>query len=218
MKARKLSPLTVPALCLALACGACGSSQNSAETEPPQEPSTPPAADTAAEASAAAEPSAAEEQPAESASAGPTVVEVPIEAKSGSKLQGTARFTEQDNAVKVELKVSGLKPGDRATHVHEKGDCSAPDAKSAGDHFNPDKHPHARPPEGPRHLGDLGNISIAKDGTGSLEIVVEGANLKAGDPHSFLDRALIVHEKKDDGGQPTGNAGGRIGCAVIKKQ
>jgi Cu-Zn family superoxide dismutase len=104
----------------------------------------------------------------------------------------------------------------RATHVHEKGDCSAPDGASAGGHFNPENHPHAKPPDAPRHLGDLGNIEVAQDGTGTLEIVVKGANLKSGDKYSFLDRALIVHEKKDDGGQPTGNAGGRIGCGVIK--
>jgi Cu-Zn family superoxide dismutase len=57
---------------------------------------------------------------------------------------------------------------------------------------------------------------VGKDGKGTLEIVAAGANLKDGDVSSFVGRSLIVHEKKDDGGQPTGNAGGRIGCAVIK--
>jgi len=52
---------------------------------------------------------------------------------------------------------------------------------------------------------------------GSTDIVVKGASLKAGDPSSFLGRAIIVHEKQDDGGQPSGNAGGRIGCGVIAR-
>jgi Cu-Zn family superoxide dismutase len=47
-------------------------------------------------------------------------------------------------------------------------------------------------------------------------VVAAGANLKEGDPSSFLGRAIIVHEKADDGGQPVGNAGGRIGCGVIQ--
>jgi len=75
---------------------------------------------------------------------------------------------------------------------------------------------HALPTGTPRHLGDLGNITISPDGKGTLDIVAPGANLKEGDPNSFLGRAIIVHEKQDDGAQPTGNAGGRIGCAEIK--
>jgi Cu-Zn family superoxide dismutase len=102
-----------------------------------------------------------------------------------------------------------------ATHVHETGDCSAPDGASAGGHFNPEGHAHGVPPAQERHLGDLGNIEVGADGTGSTEIVVMGANLEPSDPDSFLNRAIIVHEKRDDGGQPTGNAGGRIGCGVI---
>ena len=59
--------------------------------------------------------------------------------------------------------------------------------------------------------------TIDKDGNGKLELTIEGANLKADDPHSLLGRSIIIHEKKDDGGQPVGNAGGRIGCGVIKE-
>jgi Cu-Zn family superoxide dismutase len=112
--------------------------------------------------------------------------------------------------------VEGISPGEHGAHVHEKGDCSAPDGASAGGHFNPAANPHALPSTVPRHLGDLGNITVGADGKGTLEIVAGGANLKAGDPNSFAGRAIIIHEKQDDGGQPTGNAGGRIGCAEIK--
>jgi Cu-Zn family superoxide dismutase len=140
---------------------------------------------------------------------------VTLAPKSGSKLGGTATFAEADGGVKVTIKLTGAPPGKVATHVHETGDCSAPDAKSAGGHFNPGGHPHALPPAAARHLGDLGNVDVGADGTGSLEIVVKGANLKPGDPSSYAGRAIIVHEKQDDGGQPTGNAGGRIGCGVI---
>jgi Cu-Zn family superoxide dismutase len=101
--------------------------------------------------------------------------------------------------------------------VHETPDCSAPDAKSAGSHYNPDKHDHGLPAAASRHIGDLGNITADKDGKAKLEIILAGANLKADDPHSLLNRSLIIHEKKDDGGQPVGNAGGRIGCGVIKE-
>jgi Cu-Zn family superoxide dismutase len=137
-------------------------------------------------------------------------------AKSGSQLSGKATFTEVSGGVKVTVQVAGAPPGQVATHVHETGDCSAPDAKSAGSHFNPAQKPHALPPTSERHLGDLGNIDVKPDGTGVTEIVVTGANLRDGDPNSFMGRSIIVHDKKDDGGQPVGNAGGRIGCAVIR--
>jgi len=100
--------------------------------------------------------------------------------------------------------------------VHENPDCSAPDAKSAGSHYNPDSHPHGLPTASEHHIGDLGNIEVGADGKGKLQITMPGANLKAGDPHSFLGRSVIIHEKIDDGGQPVGNAGGRIGCVELK--
>jgi Cu-Zn family superoxide dismutase len=144
------------------------------------------------------------------------MLQVKLEPKSGSKLSGSAMLMEVEGGVKVTLSVEGVAPGgDHGAHVHEKGDCSSPDGKSAGGHFNPGGHDHALPATAKRHLGDLGNLTIGKDGKGSLEITIPGANLKAGDPSSFAGKAIIVHAKKDDGGQPTGNAGDRIGCGVI---
>ena len=142
-------------------------------------------------------------------------IEVPLIARSGSTLSGTATFTAVKGGVDVKIRIAGAPPGLIATHVHETGDCSAPDAMSAGGHFNPESHAHGMPPAQERHLGDLGNIDVGADGTGSTAVAVMGANLEESDPNSFLNRAIIVHEKKDDGGQPTGNAGGRIGCGVI---
>ncbi len=150
------------------------------------------------------------------AAAGAKTVEVAIQPKSGSSISGKATFTEAPEGVKVTLTLDNVPPGDHGAHVHEKGDCSAPDASSAGGHFNPAGAPHALPATNPRHLGDLGNITVDASGKGTLEILAAGANLKPGDPNSFLGRSIVIHEKKDDGGQPTGNAGGRIGCGEIK--
>lgn len=188
---------------------ACAGGQ--ASTEPPATAEAAPAA-----APAAPEPAPAETAPSDAPAAAPKTVEITLQAKSNSKLAGKATLSESPEGVKVVLALENVSPGDHGAHVHEKGDCSAPDAASAGGHFNPGSHPHALPTGSPRHLGDLGNITIGKDGKGTLEIVAAGANLKDSDPSSFMGRSIIVHEKKDDGGQPTGNAGGRIGCAEIK--
>ncbi len=201
--------------CAALACG--GSQESPTTPEPPPPPAEPPPAESSEATTTSSEAGSSEA----SAQAGsdappPKSVETIFQAKSGSKLSGKATLTETAEGVKVVLSLDGVPPGDHGSHVHEKGDCSAPDAASAGGHFNPASSPHALPSSSPRHLGDLGNINVAADGKGTLDIVAPGANLKEGDPHSFLGRAIIVHEKKDDGGQPSGNAGGRIGCAEIK--
>jgi superoxide dismutase, Cu-Zn family len=145
----------------------------------------------------------------------PRHVEVPLVARSGSQLSGTATFVEVTDGVRVTVQVTGAPPGKVAAHIHQNGDCSALDAKSAGEHFNPTSKPHGLPSGDEHHLGDLGNIEVRDDGSGSTEIVVKGASLQAGDPDSFLGHAIIVHEKQDDGGQPSGNAGARIGCGVI---
>jgi Cu-Zn family superoxide dismutase len=203
---------TFSALLLAFLC-ACGGSAPPPEAPTPTEPAAP-ATPTAGEPATA--PTGVSEADAKPAAAGP--FEIPIEARSDSSLTGTATFSEEADGVKVVLKVGNAPPGLKGAHIHEKGDCSAKDGSSAGDHFNPEGHQHARPPDEPRHLGDLGNIGITPEGVGLLEIVVKGANLKPGDPKSFLDRAVIIHVKKDDGGQPTGNAGARIGCGVIKRK
>lgn len=142
-------------------------------------------------------------------------IEVPLMARSDSKLSGKATFTEVAFGVKVKVQVAGAPPGKVATHIHEIGDCSAPDASSAGGHFNPTGKPHGLPNGSKIHLGDLGNINVGAEGTGSTEVVVLGATLKEADSNSFLGRAILVHEKQDDGGQPVGNAGGRIGCGLI---
>lgn len=169
---------------------------------PPPPPPPPPAAAPAAAAPAPAKPA-------------PRTLDVAIAAKSGSKLSGKATLTETDGGVHVTLSVEGVDPGDHGAHVHEKGDCSAADGASAGGHFNPQSNAHGLPVTEKRHLGDLGNLAVGKDGKGSLDITIPGANLIPGDANSFAGKAIIVHAKKDDGGQPTGNAGGRIGCGVI---
>lgn len=143
-------------------------------------------------------------------------LEVAVAKKSGSTLVGKVELTEVDEGVRIVVRVAGAEPGLHAVHVHENPDCSAPDASSAGDHYNPDNHQHGIPPNTPRHFGDLGNMETkTPNGEGLLEIVVPGANLDAEGKHSLLNRSLIIHAKEDTGAQPAGDAGGRIGCAEL---
>lgn len=156
----------------------------------------------------------------ENMSTNPTAIgPVPIQAKSGSSLSGTIAMKEVDGGVEVRVAVENAPPGKHGVHVHEIGDCSSDDAKSAGDHFNPQGHQHGLPSASgdgeSTHLGDFGNMEVRDDGKGELVFIKKGANLAEANEMSFRGRALIVHEKEDTGGQPTGDAGARIGCAVL---
>lgn len=139
-----------------------------------------------------------------------------VEARSGSKVSGTVVFeTSGDGRLKMTLNLQGLTPGDHGVHIHETGDCSAPDAASAGAHFNPESTTHGAPGSAAHHAGDLGNINANANGTGAMSVAVGGLSLND-KKTSVVGKAIIVHEKADDmTTQPGGGAAGRIGCAVI---
>lgn len=131
-----------------------------------------------------------------------------------SKVTGKVTFTQVADGVRVVAEVEGLTPGEHGFHIHEFGDCSAPDATSAGGHFNPTEHKHSGPDDETRHAGDLGNLTA--DETGKAHYDRVDKQLKFTGKESILGRSVIVHEKADDlKTQPTGNAGGRVACGVI---
>lgn len=141
-----------------------------------------------------------------------------LQARSGSKLSGTATFTERDGTVTMVLEVRGVEPGEHAVHLHEVGDCSADDGTSAGGHWNPGGTDHGKWGEDPYHRGDIGNLSVGEDGTATLTFSAGEWSI-GGDPGTdVVGRAVIVHASADDfTTQPTGAAGGRIGCGVIER-
>ena len=139
-----------------------------------------------------------------------------LHSTAGNQCHGRVVFTQMGDAVKVVADVEGLKPGQKhAFHIHQFGDCSAPDGMSAGGHYNPDSHPHGLPDgDAKRHAGDLGNLQADANGKAHYEITAHNISV-AGTKNPIVGRGVIVHAKTDDGGQPVGNAGGRIACGVI---
>lgn len=132
----------------------------------------------------------------------------------GSAVSGKVTFTQQADGVLVEATVSGLAPDSKhGFHIHEFGDISSEDGSSLGGHFNPAGKPHGAPDAADRHAGDLGNIQADANGTATVKAVFKGLEIHGKD--SILSRGVVVHEKPDDFGQPTGNAGARIAVGAI---
>jgi Cu-Zn family superoxide dismutase len=134
---------------------------------------------------------------------------------AGNKVHGRVQFVQDGDSVNVTADLEGLNPGQKhAMHIHQFGDCSAPDATSAGGHYNPEGHAHALPDADTRHAGDLGNVQADDQGKAHYQITVKNITV-AGTKNPIIGRGVIVHAKPDDGSQPVGNAGGRVACGVI---
>ncbi|MDB6001315.1 MAG: superoxide dismutase [Rhizobacter sp.] len=139
-----------------------------------------------------------------------------LEPTKGNTTAGVVTFEQQKGYVVVVAKITGLTPNqEHGFHVHEKGDCSSGDGMSAGGHFNPLGHPHGGA-AGMGHAGDMPNLKADSAGEARVSFQFIGATVGGG-ATDIIGRGLIVHAKPDDyRTQPTGDAGGRLACAVIR--
>ncbi len=135
---------------------------------------------------------------------------------------GSVSLNQGSKGVMIHITASGLTPGWHAVHFHDTGACSAPDFKSAGGHVHAmATHVHGLLNPDGNEAGDLPNIFIAGDGTGSAEFFSATVSL---DGHeglpALLDKdgsALVIHAGPDDFvSQPIGGAGARVACGVIR--
>jgi Cu-Zn family superoxide dismutase len=146
----------------------------------------------------------------------PTVVaEATVEARSGSTVTGSLLFVaDGDHAAQLTIEIRNAPPGIHAMHLHETGDCTDPAGASAGGHWNPEMHMHGDFGAADSHLGDLGNITVEADGTGR-KVVTNHWAIGTGEANDVVGKAFIFHANVDEFVQPTGNAGGRLGCGVV---
>jgi len=140
-----------------------------------------------------------------------------LQPTKGNKTIGEATFEQVGSKVRVVIFVQGLKPGkEHGLHIHEVGDCSSGDGMSTKGHFNPYGKPHANHGSAERHAGDLPPLKANSKGRANIDVELDIITLAPG-PASIIGRGLIVHADPDDyKTQPTGNAGARIACGVIR--
>jgi Cu-Zn family superoxide dismutase len=140
-----------------------------------------------------------------------------LQPTKGSKAFGEATFEQAGDKVRVIVFAQGLKPNaEHGFHIHEAGDCSSGDGMSAKGHFNPHGKPHGNPSSGERHAGDLPSLKADKAGRAKIDVTVDAISIGAG-AGDVVGRGLIIHADPDDyKTQPTGNAGARLACGVIK--
>lgn len=130
---------------------------------------------------------------------------------------GTATATAENGDVRLELRVQDLTPGERGAHIHMVGQCDAPTFESAGSHWNPTNQQHGlENPEG-QHAGDMPNLTVDDDGSGTLDYTLEGGTFAG-----LMDAdgsAMVIHASADDQmTDPAGNSGDRIACGVFERE
>lgn len=138
-----------------------------------------------------------------------------LEPRSGSQVSGTVTFIPAGDMTRVDARVRGLTPGEHGFHIHEVGDCSAPDAMSAKGHFNPKSEAHGHYTHPQHHAGDLPNLIADQDGNANYQRDIPHLHLATG-PIGIIGRSVVVHADPDDyKSQPAGNSGKRVACGVI---
>lgn len=148
---------------------------------------------------------------------GPETARAELVDTSGNRV-GTATLTQQANGVLVDVQVTGMAPGRHGFHIHQVGACDAPSFESAGGHFNPMNGVHGlENPEGP-HGGDLPNLVVRSNRTGSVSYLNPWVTLRGG--NAILDgdgAAIVIHEGPDDYyTDPSGNSGARVACGAVR--
>lgn len=141
---------------------------------------------------------------------------VSLESRSGSSVAGNMSLRERGGKLRLRGTVQGLEPGsEHGFHIHEKGDCSAADASSAGGHFNPTGSAHGSHDASVHHAGDLPSLKADAKGVAKIDVQLDGVTLGEA-ATSIKGRSLVVHGKADDfTTQPSGNSGPRVACGVI---
>ena len=129
-----------------------------------------------------------------------------------SEANGSVTFEETNGRLKITAEMSGLAPGKHGIHIHE-GDCSSPDASSAGGHLNPGNFQHGAPDSPTHHAGDLGNIEADAEGHASFQITVDFISLSEG-PNSVVGKAVVVEAEEDDF-DPARSEGTGLVCGVV---
>ena len=126
------------------------------------------------------------------------------------QLSGTVEFYQKKSGVLVLARITGLpknsKSGFFAFHIHEGKSCTGEGFSDTMRHYNPKETNH------PDHAGDLPPL-LANHWDAYLAVMTDRISVK-----EVIGKTVVIHQNPDDfTTQPSGNAGKKIACGVIKK-
>jgi Cu-Zn family superoxide dismutase len=130
---------------------------------------------------------------------------------------GTLTLEQKGEWVTLEGQFKNLPPGLHGFQIHTNGNCSGASARKSGSDYNPTDSRHGPPGSARRHVGDLGNLDVDRNGRATFEMRTDSMTVTKDGPSSVFGRSVVITANKDDGrSQPDGNAGPAIACGVIR--
>jgi Cu-Zn family superoxide dismutase len=133
--------------------------------------------------------------------------------KNGSGTNGTVLFTQRGDKVAVIAQVFSIAGGPHSLYIHETGNCSSPNAASAGPVWNAKG---ATP--GARRSGELPNIVVRHEDNATLEAQVTGLSVATGAANDVIGHSIVVHGKLDPDPKPEfGVINDWLACGVIER-
>lgn len=135
--------------------------------------------------------------------------------KNGSSVTGTFDFKGTPQGLEIKYDLAGLPKNQLVgVHIHEKGDCSSADAKSAGGHYHKVEATGGTSLDFPgKYAGDLPSIKVDEKGSAAGTFLV--TNLAIFSDPAIKDRAIIIHGGPDDLNKKSAP---RIACGKIEVQ
>ena len=135
-------------------------------------------------------------------------------------IRGTVHFTRAAGGTNVCVEVSGLPPyspavgngnpiGPFGFHLHQNGTCVVGDPadpfQAAGGHWNPTNQPHGN------HAGDF-PVLFSNNGVARMCFFTDKFTVE-----DVIEKGIIIHQNPDDyRSQPSGDAGKRLACGVVR--
>ncbi len=141
-------------------------------------------------------------------------VEAQVELRESTQISNPARdlvgmgtFTDNGDSVTFSFDVTGCPAGEHGLHIHAGMSCGE-DGSEALMHWDPlGAGVHGQVgEEAPHHAGDVGVLTCADDGSGTLTITTDEWTLAAGEDTNPIGQAMILHGL---------DASQRVGCGIV---
>jgi Cu-Zn family superoxide dismutase len=134
--------------------------------------------------------------------------------KNSSSVRGTLTFVQRGDKVVVAAVIHDLTPGPHSMYIHEVGNCSSPNAASAGKVW---ALVGAAP--GRTRSGNLPELVAGTEGNANVVADLRGITVGDGSPLDIIGHAVVVHSGLDPDPRPEfGVRNGWLACGVIERQ
>lgn len=135
-----------------------------------------------------------------------------LKPRNSSNVTGTITFTGRGNKVAIVADIHELTPGRHNIYIHEVGNCTSPNAASAGGVWT-----LPGTPPGARRIGDLPELIATSEGNANILVSVSGITVGDGKPTDVMGHSVVVHSGLDPDPKPQfGARMGWIACGVIE--